>query len=223
MGQALDDGGLADAWLADEHRVVLGLAREDADDAADLRVAPDHRVHLAFAGLLHQVAPIALQGFVGRLGVGALHALVAAHGGQGAEECFVIDAQVAEDAGGGAFVRRLEHGHDEVLDGDVLVLEFFRLGVGVDEELLDLLRHGDLPGLVAGPPGARDAGAALQLALEFTDDHVGRPLHAGEEARDQPALLLAEGQQQVLRIHRLVPVLHRDGLGLVDRFLNFLS
>ena len=27
LGQALDDGGLADAGLADEHRVVLGAAR----------------------------------------------------------------------------------------------------------------------------------------------------------------------------------------------------
>jgi hypothetical protein len=29
LGQALDDRGLADAGLADEHRVVLGAAAED--------------------------------------------------------------------------------------------------------------------------------------------------------------------------------------------------
>ncbi len=28
LGQALDDGGLADAGLADQHRVVLGAAAE---------------------------------------------------------------------------------------------------------------------------------------------------------------------------------------------------
>ena len=49
LGQALDDGGLADARLADEHRVVLGAAREHLDDAADLVVAADDRVELALA------------------------------------------------------------------------------------------------------------------------------------------------------------------------------
>ena len=38
--------------LADEHGVVLGLAGEDADGAADLVVAADHRVELALPGLL---------------------------------------------------------------------------------------------------------------------------------------------------------------------------
>ena len=36
LGEALDDGRLADAGLAEEHRVVLGAAREDLDDALDL-------------------------------------------------------------------------------------------------------------------------------------------------------------------------------------------
>ena len=49
-GQALDDGGLADARLADEHGVVLGAARQHLDDPADLLVAADDRVDLAGAG-----------------------------------------------------------------------------------------------------------------------------------------------------------------------------
>ena len=36
LGQALDDGRLADARLADQGRVVLGAPREDLDDALDL-------------------------------------------------------------------------------------------------------------------------------------------------------------------------------------------
>ena len=39
-------GGLADAGLADEHRVVLGPAAEHLDDPADLAVPPDDRVDL---------------------------------------------------------------------------------------------------------------------------------------------------------------------------------
>ena len=47
LGEPLDDRGLADAGIADEHGVVLRLARQDLDDAADLGVAPDDRVEPA--------------------------------------------------------------------------------------------------------------------------------------------------------------------------------
>ena len=56
LGQALDDGGLAHAGLADEDRVVLGAARQDLHDALDLFLAADDRVELAVAGQLGQVA-----------------------------------------------------------------------------------------------------------------------------------------------------------------------
>ena len=36
LGQAFDDGRLADAGLAEQHRVVLRAAAEDLDDALDL-------------------------------------------------------------------------------------------------------------------------------------------------------------------------------------------
>ena len=47
LRDALDDRRLADAGLADEHRVVLGAAREHLHHAADLLVAADHRIDLA--------------------------------------------------------------------------------------------------------------------------------------------------------------------------------
>ena len=56
-GEAFDDGGLADARLADQDRVVLRAAREDLHHALDLGLASDHRVELAFGGELRQVAP----------------------------------------------------------------------------------------------------------------------------------------------------------------------
>ena len=61
LGQALDDRGLADAGLADQHRVVLGPAAQHLDDATDLVVAPDDRVELAFAGARGQVGGVLLQ------------------------------------------------------------------------------------------------------------------------------------------------------------------
>src|SRR5690606_39614182 len=55
LGETLDDGGLADAGLTDEHGVVLGAAREDLHDPLDLPVAADDRVELALAGGLGPV------------------------------------------------------------------------------------------------------------------------------------------------------------------------
>ena len=64
LREALDNGGLADAGLADQHRVVLGAAAEHLHDAADLIVAPDHRVELALARGFGQVDGVALERLV---------------------------------------------------------------------------------------------------------------------------------------------------------------
>ena len=50
LRQALGDRGLADAGLADQHRVVLGAPAEHLDDPADLLVAADDGVELAARG-----------------------------------------------------------------------------------------------------------------------------------------------------------------------------
>jgi hypothetical protein len=50
LGQAFGDGGLADAGIADEQRVVLAAAAQDLDRALDLGIAADQRIDLAFCG-----------------------------------------------------------------------------------------------------------------------------------------------------------------------------
>ena len=57
LAESFDHGGLADAWLADQHRVVLGAAAEHLHHALDLLLAPDDRVELAVARELGEVAP----------------------------------------------------------------------------------------------------------------------------------------------------------------------
>ena len=69
--QTFDDRGLADAGLADQHRIVLGAARQHLDGAADLLVAADHRIELAVACRLGEVAGIFLERVIGVLGRGA--------------------------------------------------------------------------------------------------------------------------------------------------------
>ncbi len=60
--EPFDDRRLADARLADQHRVVLRAPREHLDHAADFLVAADHRVELALAGPLDQVDAVFFQG-----------------------------------------------------------------------------------------------------------------------------------------------------------------
>ena len=56
LGQALHDGGLAHAGLAQQDRVVLAAAAEDLDDALDLCIPADEVVEDAPLGHLRQVA-----------------------------------------------------------------------------------------------------------------------------------------------------------------------
>ena len=91
--EALGDGGLADAGLTDQHRVVLGAARQHLDDAPDLLVAADDRVELALAGVLGEVAPVLLERLVLLLGVLAGDAVAAAHLLERAEHGVVADAE----------------------------------------------------------------------------------------------------------------------------------
>ena len=96
--QPLDDGGLADAGLADQHRIVLGAAGEHLDGAPDLLVAPDHRIELAFGGGLGEVAGIALQRIVGLLGAGRVGGAALAQLVDGGVEILRRDAGIGEDA-----------------------------------------------------------------------------------------------------------------------------
>ena len=58
--EAFGDRGFAGAGFADERGIVLGPAREDLHGAADFLVAADHRVELAVACCLRQVAGVFL-------------------------------------------------------------------------------------------------------------------------------------------------------------------
>ena len=66
--ETFDDRGLADTGLADQHRVVFGAAGEHLDGAADLLVAADHRIELAVARRLGEVAGVFLERVIGVLG-----------------------------------------------------------------------------------------------------------------------------------------------------------
>ena len=74
-GESLRDRGLANAWLADQHRIVFRAPREDLDDSTNLVVSANHRIDLASLGRGRQVAGVLLKCVVEVFGVGIGHAL----------------------------------------------------------------------------------------------------------------------------------------------------
>ena len=104
LRQAFDDRGLAHAGFADQHRVVLGAALQHLDRAADLVVAPDHRVELALAGTLGQVDGVFFQGFALAFGLGIADRLAAAHGVDGLLQRCARHAMLLQQTSGFALV-----------------------------------------------------------------------------------------------------------------------
>jgi hypothetical protein len=128
LRQAFDDGGLAHAGFADQHGVVLGAALQHLDGAADFLVAADDRVELAQAGALGQVHAVFLERLALAFGIGAVHALAAAHGVDGRLERLAAQAVFLRDLADVGLA--VGHGQQEEFAGDELViaLDGFLLG-----------------------------------------------------------------------------------------------
>ncbi len=90
-GQAFDDRRLADAGLADEHRVVLRAPGQHLNHATDLFVPTDDRIELAAPGQLGQIAAVFLERLVFRFGILVGHPLRTAHLRQHLENAILRD------------------------------------------------------------------------------------------------------------------------------------
>ena len=138
LREALHHGGLADAGLTDQHRVVLGATGQHLHDPLDFLLAADDRVELALHGRRGQVAAelvehqrrgrgAGLAAAAAGAGLRGLLALVAAqqlddllaHPGQ-------FGAQLDQDLGGDALALT-DQAEQNVLGADVVVAELQRL------------------------------------------------------------------------------------------------
>ena len=163
LRQSLDDGGLADAGLADQHRVVLGAPAQHLHHPLDFLLAADDRVELALHRGRGQVAAELVEhqrgGRIARLAAAAagagfrgLLALVSAqqlddlltHPGQ-------LGAQLHQHLGGDALTLP-NQAEQNVLGADVVVAELQRLAQAQLQHLL-------------GARGERDVARRRLLAL----------------------------------------------------------
>ena len=200
LGEALGDGGLADAGLADQHGVVLGAAREHLDHAPDLLVAPDHRVELAVLGGLGEVAAEALQRLVLVLGVLVGHAVGAAH---------LLDRLGELRArGAGVDLRVVGQREQQVLGGDELVAHRARGLVGVLEHVHEV---GAERGRRLGVAG--DRGQRVERLVGAAADRLGVGVRAPQHRHDDPAVLLEQREQHVMRRHLRVAARAGEPLG----------
>jgi hypothetical protein len=192
LGQALDDGGLADAGLADQHGVVLGPAREHLDGAPDLLVAADDRVELARARGRGQVLGVLLERLVAVLGRGAVGLAALAQ---------LLDRRLQLRRRGAGLGQRFGRGRaarhgqrqEQAFGGDEAVAN--RLG-----QLLGLLQDARQIAAQIGLAGARalDLGQLGERRLDRVER--ARRIAAGrlDQVRGQALAVVQEGLEQVL-------------------------
>ncbi len=206
--QAFGDGGLADAGIADEQRIVLLPAAKDLDRSADLGITTDQRIDLALARLAVEVDAVGLErvalflGLVAALGVGLV--LGAAHRARlrharplGDAMADVVDRVVAghvlllQEIGGVAFAFR------EDRDQHVGARHLLSAGrLHVDHGALD---HALEPGrrlriLVAVADQVLEFGLEVrgQAAAQLVEVDVAGPHHR------RRVLIVDQGEQEVL-------------------------
>ena len=220
LGKALHDGGLSDTGLADEDGVVLGLAGEDLDDPADLRITPDDRVKLAQPGVSDQVTAVLRQRLVRLLGGRGVDVLVAADLGECAEEALPGDTVPAQHAGRGTVGGVVDEGQNEMLHGDVGVFQPLCLPLRPFQGGGEAAAHVHLTGLRGGPG---DAGLAGDLRFDVGAYRFHVSTRCLQQSGNQPLLLLQQCEQEMLLVRFDLTGLDRDALGRGERFLRLLS
>ena len=188
VGEALDERRLADAGLADQHRVVAGAAAQHLDDPLELLVAPDQRVERVARRRLGQVAR-ELREQRRLLRLARLRLLVEqredvlAHRGE-------AHALLGEDPGGHAALLAHQPEQD-VLGADVVVQHALGLLGRVAEHALALDRERDLD-------RGGDLLAVGRAALDLLADLLHGEVALAEQPRGEALPLADQAEQQVL-------------------------
>ena len=135
------------------------------------------------------------------------------------KELVLAEAMLLQQAactGGGALV---DHGHEQMFDGHIIVLEPAGLAFRALQQAGQPLGDGDLTG---GHARAADPRAAGKLRLQLGPQPISIDIRLREQPGAQAVGLIEQGQQQMLPVHLGVPEAERLGLRVVQPFLRLL-
>ena len=160
LRQALHDGGLAHARLADEHRVVLGAALQHLHGAANLLVAADDRIELSFLSPRREIDGVLGQRLAGVFGAGVAHGFAVAGGIHG-----LAEAPGVETGGAQGVLRRaagLAHRRQRQFRGNEAVAPLLPRPIRQIQDAGELRRGGHFAGGLADARQAFDAGVHVR-------------------------------------------------------------
>ena len=222
LGQALDDGRLADACLSDQDGVALGAAAEYLHHAHDLFGAADDWVQLIFGGGLGEVASILFQGLELVFGVRLRDLLAAAQLLDGAVDALLGDGGVPQYVGavGVAFTGDAEQ---EVFGADVFVLKFFGFFGGGGHYAVEAGGDEYLDSGDAGIGRRVGFGGGFEDCFQLAGDHVYRGADGLQYLRDCALRLLHERQEYMLGIDLRVLIFLQEFEGAGCRLLGLLG
>ena len=213
LSKAFRNGGLADAGLSDENRVVLRFPGKNPDNVSDLRISANDRIQLIFPGSLHEVRSVFLQGVVRILRIVRRH-MAALDFGKLRRKGVFRYAMVGENPLDG---RRLvcEDPNHQVFDRDIFVSHALR----------GLLRRAENPVRFRRQIDLRAPADFRQLAdcrIQLRQNLVVVCSHLLKQRCDQTAVLIQQSIKNVFGSDILIAVFLRHILCGLDGFNGFL-
>ena len=177
--------------LADEHRIVLGPAREHLEGPPDLVVAPDHRVEPVLTRRLGEVAAVALERLVLAFGMLVGDPLAPPDRGERLEDPRRRDPVRREQLGRRRPIALQGQRHQQMLGADIVVLQ--PLGLAFRP-----LRHRAQTGGGAGFRPPVGPGLTGEPLPGFLEDSRRLDAEPPQHRRGDPVRLIDQGRQQML-------------------------
>ena len=212
LREALHDGRLAHARLADQNRIIFRAARENLHHAANFFVSANHRIEFASARELGEVAAVLFQRPVGGFRILRCNAMAAANRRHGLKNCLVGDAVARQK-----FTRGIAFGggdaEQDVLGRDVFVLQTLRFFEGALQNFVRL-------GAEVLFRGSGNFRQALDQFLGFPGELSRRHTQLFEQGRDNAVTLRDQCPEQVDRLDLLLSEARAHFLRGLHRFLG---
>src|SRR5579859_334209 len=212
LREAFDDGRLAHARFADQHRVVFGAPRQDLHHAANLFITANNRVKFLLSRQFRQVASIFLQRRVRGLRVLRRDALVSSNTSQGLQNRLVRSSLLLQQLAGRVAIA-FGNRQKKMFGGDRFIFETIGLLECLLEDVVERTTH-----VLLGE--ALHFGETRDLAFDFVGERLGVDTKAREQRRHDAIRLRHERGQQVHRLNLLILVPGGYFLGALDGLLR---